>query len=102
MSRIWFQRLVAALVCLTLLTPGVASAGVQVSIGFGTTIGPHHPHYGHGWYGGWYAWPYWYDPWYDPWWYYPGPVVVGPPVVVERPAVREHIIVREPKLPAPP
>lgn len=91
---------VSALVGLALLTPGVASAGVQVGIGFGTTFGPHFHHH-HPWYGmSVYAplWPdpYWYDPWYDPW-YYPAPVVVPPPVVVERP----HITVTEHK-PAPP
>jgi hypothetical protein len=91
---------VAALVGIALLTPGVASAGVQVGIGFGATFGPHWHH--HPWYGvSVYAplWPgyYWYDPWYDPW-YYPAPVVVSPPVVVERPPV----VVQEPKPPAPP
>ncbi len=98
MSRTRLPLLVAALACLALLAPGVASAGVRVGIGFGTTIGPHHHYYAHGWYGGWYAWPgyYYYDPWYDPWWYYPAPVIVEPPVV------REHVIVREPRPPAPP
>jgi hypothetical protein len=94
---------VPALVCIASLTPGVASAGVQIGIGFGTTIGPHYHH--HPMYGAYvYApvWPdyYYYDPWYDPW-YYPGPVVVSPPVVVERPVVRPHITVTEHK-PAPP
>ncbi len=91
---------VPALAGLALLTPGVASAGVQVGIGFGTTIGPHFHHH-HPWYGvSVYApiWPdYYYDPWYDPW-YYPAPVVVAPPVVVERP----HVVVQEHKAPAPP
>ncbi len=104
MSRTRLPLLVSALACLALLAPSVASAGVQVGIGFGTTIGPHHHHYAHGWYGGWYAWPgyYWYDPWYDPWWYYPAPVVVAPPVVVDPPVVRDRVIVRESKPPAPP
>jgi len=91
---------VPALVGIALLTPGVASAGVHVGIGFGATFGPHFHH--HHMYGAYvYAplWPdyYYYDPWYDPW-YYPGPVVVAPPVVVERP----HVIVQEHKPPAPP
>jgi len=93
---------VTALVCLALLLPGTAAAGVRLGIGFGTTIGPHHHHHHHvhGWYGygGWYGWPHYYG--YDPWWHYPGPVIVSPPVVVERPAVRERVIVRETR-PAP-
>ena len=89
---------VPALVGIALLTPAVASAGVQVGIGFGTTFGPHFHHH-HPWYGvSVYAplWPdyYYYDPWYDPW-YYPAPVVVSPP------PVRPHITVTEHK-PAPP
>jgi hypothetical protein len=98
MSRTRLGLLVSALVCLTLLTPGTASAGVRIGIGFGTTIGPHHHHHVHGWYGGWYGWPGYYpfDPWYDPWWYYPAPVVVAPPVV------RERVVVTERKPPAPP
>ncbi len=98
MSRTRLPFLVAALACVALLTPRVASAGVRVGIGFGTTIGPYHHHHVHGWYGGWYAWPgyYYYDPWYDPWWYYPAPVIVEPPVV------RERVIVRDSKPPAPP
>jgi len=86
---------VPALVCVVLLMPGVASAGVHVGIGFGATIGPHFQHH-HPWYGvSIYAplWPdycYW-DPWYDPW-YYPAPVVV------ERP----RITVTEHQPPAPP
>ncbi len=88
---------VPALACLALLTPGIASAGVQIGIGFGTTFGPHFHH--HHMYGAYvYAplWPdyYYYDPWYDPW-YYPAPVVVSPP------PVRPHITVTEHK-PAPP
>jgi hypothetical protein len=98
MSKTRLYFLMSGLTCLALLAPGVASAGVRVGIGFGTTIGPHHRYYTHGWYGGWYAWPgyYWYDPRYDPWWYYPAPVIVEPPVV------REHIVVGEQKPPAPP
>jgi hypothetical protein len=96
MSRTWCLFVVPVLVVLALLTPGTASAGVQVGIGFGTTIGPHYHHHGYGWYGGWYAGPDYY--YYDPWWYYPGPVVVGPPVIVERPPVIE----REYRPPAPP
>src|SRR5512136_3030910 len=91
--------IVPALVCIALLMPGVASAGVHVGIGFGATIGPHFHHH-HPWYGvSVYAplWPdyYYYDPWYDPW-YYPAPVVVSPP------PVRPHITVTEHKPPAPP
>jgi len=96
MSRTWCLFVVPVVVCLALLTPGTASAGVQVGIGFGTTFGPHYHHHGYGWYGGWYAGPHYY--YYDPWWYYPGPVVVGPPVIVEQPPV----IVREYRPPAPP
>jgi hypothetical protein len=91
---------VPALAGIALLTPGMACAGVQVGIGFGTTFGPYwHHHHGYGGYVYAPLWPgpYWYDPWYDPW-YYPAPVVVSPPVVVERPPV----IVQEPKPPAPP
>jgi len=100
MSKTWLRFGVPALVGAILLASGVASAGVSVGIGFGTTIGPHYHHhhmYGAYVYGP--VWPdyYYYDPWYDPW-YYPGPVVVGPPVVVERP----HVIVQERKPPAPP
>jgi hypothetical protein len=85
---------VPALVGLALLTPGAASAGVHIGIGFGTTIGPHfHHHHGFGAYVYAPLWPHYdcWDPWYDPW-YYPAPVVVSPPVVVERPpvVVKEH------------
>jgi hypothetical protein len=97
MSKTWCL-LAVPVVCLALLMAGTASAGVQVGIGFGTTIGPHYHHHGYGWYGGWYAGPgYYYGPYYDPW-YYPGPVIVGPPVIVEQPPV----IVREYRPPAPP
>ncbi len=88
---------VPALACLALLTPGIASGGVQIGIGFGTTFGPHfHHHHGYGAYVYAPLWPHYYsyDPWYDPW-YYPAPVVVSPPVV------RPHITVTEHK-PAPP
>jgi len=107
MGKIRYRLLVPALACIAMLASGVASAGVQVGIGFGTVIGPHHDHHGGGYYGYYSSWPMWptyswYDPWYDPWWYYPGPVVVGPPVLVEPPVVRERIIVREHKPPAPP
>jgi len=87
MSSTRFRLVVPALACIALLAPGVASAGVQVGIGFGTMIGPHYHHPMYGYYGGWYGWPdyYWYDPWY-----YPGPVIVEPPVVRERVIVREH------------
>jgi len=90
--------LIVALAGLAMLLAGSASAGVHVGIGFGTVIGPHHPHHIHGWYGGWYAWPhrYYYDPWYDPWWE-PWPVVVTPPVVVHE----RRVIVEEHR-PAPP
>jgi len=91
------QFIVPALVGMALLAPGVASAGVQIGIGFGTTFGPHFHH--HHMYGAYLYAPLWpdyhyYDPWYDPW-YYPAPVVVNPPVV------RPHITVTEHK-PAPP
>ncbi len=91
---------VPALVGMALLTPGIASAGVQVGIGFGATFGPHfhhhHPWYGVSVYAPLWPYPYWYDPWYDPW-SHPAPVVVSPPVVVERPPA----IVKEHKPPAP-
>lgn len=93
------QFVVPALVGIALLTPGAASAGVHIGIGFGTTFGPHwHHHHGFGAHVYAPLWPHYYgDPWYDPW-YYPAPVVVRPPVVVERPPV----IVKEHKPPAPP
>jgi len=96
--RLWVPALTLA--CVAFLVPGLASAGVRIGIGFGTTIGPHYHHHLHGWYGGWYAGPHYY--WYDPWWHYPGPVIVGPPVIVEPPVVREHVIVPAPKPPAAP
>jgi hypothetical protein len=83
MNRIQYRLLVLALA-----VPGVASARVHFSIGFGTVIGLCHPGYG------WHAWPdpYWYDPWYDC-----GPVVVVPPVVVRE----RHVVVETPRPPAP-
>jgi hypothetical protein len=90
MSRTRYRMVVPALICAALLTPGMASAGIRIGIGFGTMIGPH---YHHGYYGGWYARPHYYH--YNPWWYYPAPVIVGSPVVVEPPVVREHVIIEE-------
>jgi hypothetical protein len=98
MSRTRYWLLVPALVGVALLTPGITSAGVQIGIGFGTTIGPHHHHGYYGYYG-WYGWPGYY--YYDPWWYYPAPVVVEPPVIV-HPPVREHVVVRDYQPPTPP
>jgi hypothetical protein len=94
MSRTRYWLVVPALACLALLTP-VASAGVQVGIGFGATVGPHYHHHMYGYYPYWSVWPDYY--YYDPYWYYPSPVVVGPPVIVERPPV----IMREYRPPAP-
>jgi hypothetical protein len=98
MNRVWYRLIVPALACIAVLTPGVASAGVQVGIGFGTTIGPHYHHHMYGYYPYWSVWPdyYYYEPWYYDPWYYPGPVVVEPPVV------REPVIIREHRPPAPP
>jgi hypothetical protein len=96
MSRTRYLFVVSALVCMALLTSGTASAGVQVGIGFGATVGPHYYHHMHGYYAYGPMWPDYY--YYDPYWYYPGPVVVGPPVIVERPPV----IIREYRPPAPP
>ena len=94
MSKTRYLLVVSALACLAPLAPGMASAGVRIGIGFGATVGPHYHHHMYGYYPYWSVWPDFYC--YDPWWYYPGPVVVGPPVV------REHVIVREYKPPAPP
>lgn len=94
MNRTLGRLVMLALAGTALLSCGIAAADVHVGIGFGTTIGPHYPHYWHGYYGGWYG-PRYYV--YDPWWYYPEPVVIAPPVVVEPP-----VVVREYRPPAPP
>jgi len=88
MNRIQYRLLVPVLALVALAMPGMASARVRFSIGFGTVIGPCHPGYG------WHTWPhpYWHDPWYDC-----GPVVVVPPVVVRE----RHVVVEAPRPPSP-